>query len=50
MKTMTILKEEYVELKRDSESLKNMTIYRRLLEFEKNIEAGKKFYRSDLGF
>ena len=30
--------------------LRNSKIYKRLLEFEKNISEGKRFSRKDLGF
>ncbi|MBI5553844.1 MAG: hypothetical protein HY917_03835 [Candidatus Diapherotrites archaeon] len=50
METVTILKSEYTGLKRDSQLLRKNTVYKRLLEFEKSISAGKKFYRKDLGF
>ncbi len=48
--TITIPKKEYKELKRDAELLKNLHLYKRLMEFERNIAAGKRFSRSDLGF
>ncbi|MBI4043763.1 MAG: hypothetical protein HY393_03080 [Candidatus Diapherotrites archaeon] len=50
METVTIPKEEYAELKNKVRLLKNMDVYKRLLEFENNIASGKKFYRKDLGF
>jgi len=50
METVTIPKEEYAELKNKAKMLKNMDLYKRLLEFENNIASGKKFDRGDLGF
>ena len=41
---------KYEELKREVELLRNSKLYKRLLEFEKNISFGKKFYRKDLEF
>ena len=50
METISIPKEEYEQMKIELETLKNTRIYKRLLEFEKNISEGKKFTRKDLGF
>ncbi len=50
MDTITLPKEEYNQMKRELKTLKNSSIYKRLLEFEKNILEGKKFTRDDLGF
>jgi len=50
METVTITKEEYKSLKYEVRSLRNTMLYKRLLEFEKNIASGKNFYRKDLGF
>lgn len=50
MDTITIPKQEYKEMKQELESLRNTAIYKRLLEFEKHVEEGKKFTRKDLGF
>jgi len=47
--TVTIPKKEYESLKREVSMLRESTIYKRLLEFEKNI-AVRKFSRKDLGF
>ena len=49
METVTISKQEYLKLKNTAKMLKNMDIYKRLLEFENNIASGKKFTRADLG-
>jgi len=50
METISIPKDEYEQMKIELETLKNTRIYKRLLEFEKNISEGKKFTRKDLGF
>lgn len=47
--TVTIPKEEYVQMKEELQTLRNSSIYKRLLEFEKNITE-KKYTRKDLGF
>jgi len=49
METITISKIEFEQMKREIFSLKNSTIYKRLLDFEKNI-LQKKFSRKNLGF
>ncbi len=48
--TVTISKEEYEEMKRELETLRDSQLYKRLLEFEKNIADGNKYTRKDLGF
>ena len=50
MKTITISKTEYNQMKKELETLRNSELYERLLEFEKNIKEGKIFTRKDLGF
>jgi len=50
METITIPKAEIEQLHRELETLRNSGLYKRLLEFEKNISEGKKFTRSDLRF
>ena len=50
METITIPKDEYLQLKAQIKTLKNSELYKRLLEFEKNIKVGKIFTRKDLGF
>ena len=47
--TVTIPREEYVQMKEELNTLRNSKIYKRLLDFEKNI-AEKKYTRQDLGF
>lgn len=48
--TITIPKEEYLKLKEENQMLRRTDLYRRLLEFEQHIKAGKIFTRKDLGF
>ncbi|HII66282.1 TPA: hypothetical protein HA295_05935 [Candidatus Woesearchaeota archaeon] len=50
METITIPKAEIEQLHRELETLRNLSLYKRLLEFEKNISEGKRFTRADLGF
>ena len=50
METINVPKEEYEQMKSELETLKNTKIYKRLLEFEKNIAESKKFTRKDLEF
>jgi len=50
METITMPKLEFEQLQRELATLRNMDIYKRLLEFERNIAERKKFTREDLGF
>ncbi len=50
METITIPKAEIEQLHRELETLRNSGLYKRLLEFEKNISERKIFTRTDLGF
>ena len=50
METITMPKAEIEQLHRELETLRNSSLYKRLLEFEKNISEGKRFTRADLGF
>jgi len=51
METITLPKEEFERMKQEIISLKNSKIYKRLLEFEKNITTREeKYTRKDLGF
>ena len=50
METITIPKSELEQLHKELETLRNSGLYKRLLEFEKNIFEGKRFTREDLGF
>ncbi|MBI4150298.1 hypothetical protein HY488_02745 [Candidatus Woesearchaeota archaeon] len=48
--TVTLPKDEFVQMKRELETLRHSHLYQRLLEFEKNITQGKRYTRKDLGF
>lgn len=48
--TVTIPKKEYESLKREAKIFRNSRLYKRLLEFHKNISTGKVYTRKDLGF
>ena len=50
METITLPKVELEQLHRELETLRNSGLYKRLLEFEKNIVESKRFTRADLGF
>ena len=50
METITIPKVQFEKMKQEIRILRSSRIYRRLLEFEKNITKGKKYTRKDLGF
>ena len=50
MQTVTLYKVELEQLRRELETLRNSGLYKRLLEFEKNVAEGKRFTRQDLGF
>jgi len=50
METVTIPKPKFEQMERELETLRQTRLYKRLLEFEENIAAGKKFTRKDLGF
>ena len=50
METITLPKSELEQLHKELETLRNSGLYKRLLEFEKNISEGSKFTRKDLGF
>ena len=41
---------EFEKMRIEINILRNSKIYKRLLEFEKNISEGKRFTRKDLGF
>lgn len=41
---------EFEQMKQELEVLRNSNLYKRLLEFEKNISQGRKYSRKDLGF
>ena len=48
METITLPKEKFERMLEELRILRNLKLYKRLLEFEKNINQ-KKYYRSDLG-
>jgi len=48
MKTVTIPEKEYNQMKLELETLRNTRLYKRILEFDKNVEK-KKFTRQDAG-
>ena len=50
METITLPKSELEQLHRELKTLRNSGLYRKLLEFEKNISEDKRFTRADLGF
>lgn len=47
---VTITREKYLGMKREIETLRKTRLYKRLLEFEENVMAGKVYTRKDLGF
>jgi len=47
---VTIPKTEYIEMKKEIETLRKTNLYKRLLEFEENIKKGRSYTRKDLGF
>jgi PHD/YefM family antitoxin component YafN of YafNO toxin-antitoxin module len=47
---ITIPRERYLEMKREMETLRKTKLYKRLLEFEENVKAGRIYTRKDLGF
>ena len=49
METVTIPRADFELMKKEIETLRHTSLYKRLLEFEKNISK-KKFTRKDLGF
>ena len=50
METITLPRSELEQLHKELETLRNSGLYKRLLEFEKNISEGNRFTRADLGF
>jgi len=50
METVTVPKVEFEQMQREIETLRNSHLYKRLLEFERNISQNRKFTRKDLGF
>ena len=47
---ITLPKHKYFRLLEENKVLRKTKLYRRLLEFEQNIQTGKIFTRKDLGF
>jgi len=50
MEMVSVPKKEFEQMKREIETLRNGRIYKRVLEFHRNIASGKRFTREDLGF
>lgn len=50
METVTIPRAQFERMKEEIRILRSSKLYRRLLEFERNITKGKKYTREDLGF
>jgi len=50
METVILPKEKFEQMKQEIIFLISSLIYKRLLEFERNICRGRKFSRDDLGF
>ena len=50
METVTIPKAQFEKMREEILVLRSSKLYRRLLEFEKNITKGKKYTRKNLGF
>lgn len=50
METIEVPKNEFELMRLEIQTLRNTRIYRRLLEFERNIAEGRKYSRKDLGF
>ena len=49
MDSITMPRAEFEQMKQELDTLRNSSIYKRLLEFESNISR-KKYTRKDLGF
>lgn len=50
MEKVIIPKYKFMQMRRELKVLRNSNLYRRLLEFERNITQDKKYTRKDLGF
>lgn len=50
MEMINLPKEKFEQMKQEIIFLRNSLIYKRLLEFEKNVAKGKKYSGEDLGF
>jgi hypothetical protein len=49
METIVIPKEKFIKMENEIIFLRNTSLYKRLLDFQKNIQE-KKYTRVDLGF
>ena len=49
MDTVTLPKEEFEHMKKELETLRNSTLYKRLLDARENVKK-EKFTRADVGF
>jgi PHD/YefM family antitoxin component YafN of YafNO toxin-antitoxin module len=49
MDTVSIPRAEFEQMQRELKTLRETAVYKRLLEFESNIQQ-KRFTRKDLGF
>ena len=47
---VSVPKRIWLQMELEIKTLRNAALYKRLLEFEKNVSEGKKFTRKDLGF
>ncbi len=50
MEKISIPKYKFMQMRRELKILRNANLYKRLLEFEKNIVQDRKYTRKDLGF
>ena len=50
MEMIAISKVKFEQIQKELETLRKSSLYKRLLEFEKNISQGNIFTRKDLGF
>ena len=50
MEMITLPKIEFEKMQEELRTLKNAKLYKKLLEFEKNLMDGKAYTRKDLGF
>jgi len=50
MEMINLPKEKFEQMRQEIIFLRNSIIYKRLLEFEKNITKSKRYTREDLGF
>ena len=50
METVTIPRDEYDSLVRDSRMLQKSHLYQRLLEYEESLAENGEYTREDLGF